>query len=206
MASLYSLKPGFQKLLRPLVKGLARRGVTANRITVAALILSLGAGSLIAWSRSTGALLVLPPVLFVRMALNAMDGMLAREHNQVSATGALLNELGDVLSDTALYLPLAFVPGFELWPVAGIVILSILSEFTGLIGLQFGTSRRYDGPLGKSDRAFFLGLTGLLLGLRVRIEPAIPFVLLAMIILLAFTIGNRMRHVLLELSGSGAGR
>ena len=53
----------------------------------------------------------LPPVLLARMALNAVDGMLAREHAMQSALGAILNELGDVLSDTALYLPLAAAPG-----------------------------------------------------------------------------------------------
>ena len=36
--------------------------------------------------------LVLPTALFARMALNAIDGMMAREHNQASKLGALLNE------------------------------------------------------------------------------------------------------------------
>jgi CDP-diacylglycerol--glycerol-3-phosphate 3-phosphatidyltransferase len=35
------------------------------------------------------------------MALNAIDGMLAREHDMQSPLGAMLNELGDVLSDVA---------------------------------------------------------------------------------------------------------
>ena len=59
------------------------------------------------------ALLLLPPVLFVRMALNAIDGMLAREFAQKSALGAVLNELGDVVSDTALYLPFATIAGVD---------------------------------------------------------------------------------------------
>jgi len=138
------------------------------------------------------------------MALNAMDGMLAREHNQVSTKGAILNEVGDVLSDVALYLPLAALPGFGLRPMAAIVVLSILSEITGLMGVEFGVSRRYDGPLGKSDRAVLFGLIGSLLGLRVHIEHAIPFILLTTIILLVFTIANRMGHILLEASSSGA--
>lgn len=202
MASIYSLKPGFQRVLRPLANRLARSGVSANQITIAAIVLSLGAGLLIAWSRQSIALLVLPPVLLVRMALNAMDGMLAREHNQQSATGAVLNELGDVVSDIGLYLPLALIPGFGIWPVAAIVILSVLSEMTGAMGVGIGGSRRYDGPLGKSDRAFVFGLVGLLLGLGVHIESAIPVVLFAMILLLACTIANRMRHILLESSSN----
>jgi CDP-diacylglycerol---glycerol-3-phosphate 3-phosphatidyltransferase len=206
MASIYSLKPGFQNLLRPLANRLARMGVSANQITIAALALSLGAGSLIVWAHSARALLVLPAVLFVRMALNAMDGMLAREHNQQSSIGAVLNELGDVISDIGLYLPLAVVPGFASWPMVGIVILSLLTEMTGVMGVQIGASRRYDGPLGKSDRAFLFGLMGLLFGLGAHIEPALPLVLTSMIVLLAITIANRMRGMLLEVSRGGAAR
>jgi CDP-diacylglycerol--glycerol-3-phosphate 3-phosphatidyltransferase len=181
-----------------MVNGLARCGVTANQITLAALLLSLGAGGLIGWAHGGRMLLILPAVLFVRMALNAMDGMLAREHNQKTALGAILNELGDVIADAGLYLPLAMVPAFDPRLVTGIVILSILTEMTGVIGVQIGASRRYDGPLGKSDRAFLFGVMGLLLGLRVHIEVAIPFILIAMILLLALTILNRARRALQE--------
>ncbi len=203
MASIYGLKPKFQSLLRPSVHWLARVGVTANQVTIFALLLSLATGHVI---RKNGGrtLLLLPIVLFVRMALNAMDGMLAREHNQKSALGAILNELGDVVADIGLYLPLAGVPGFNPWLVVAVVLLSVLSEMTGVIGVQIGASRRYDGPLGKSDRAFLFGLLGLLLGLRAGIGPAIPYVLFAMILFLALTIINRARAALLEVRARAA--
>ena len=205
MPSVYQLKPAFQGLLRPIVNWLARIGVTANQVTIAALLLSLSTGQMIARTHGGPSLLLLPVVLFVRMALNAMDGMLAREHNQKSALGSILNELGDVVADVGLYLPLAVVPGFDPWLVVGVVILSIFTEMTGIIGVQIGASRRYDGPLGKSDRAFLFGSMGLLLGLRVPIERAIPYLLFAMILLSVLTILNRARHALLELKNT-AGR
>jgi CDP-diacylglycerol--glycerol-3-phosphate 3-phosphatidyltransferase len=204
MPSVYQLKPAFQGLLRPMVNWLARIGVTANQVTIAALLLSLSTGHVIARAHGGPSLLLLPVVLFVRMALNAMDGMLAREHNQKSALGAILNELGDVIADVGLYLPLAVVPGFEPWLVVGAVILSILTEMTGVIGVQIGASRRYDGPLGKSDRAFLFGSMGLLLGLRVPIDRAIPYLLFAMILLSVLTILNRARRALLELKNTAA--
>jgi len=204
MPSVYQLKPAFQSLLRPIVNWLARIGVTANQVTIAALLLSLSTGHVIARAHGGRSLLLLPVVLFVRMALNAMDGMLAREHNQKSALGAILNELGDVIADVGLYLPLAVVPGFEPWLVVGAVILSILTEMTGVIGVQIGASRRYDGPLGKSDRAFLFGSMGLLLGLRVPIDRAIPYLLFAMILLSVLTILNRARRALLELKNTEA--
>jgi len=202
MPSIYDLKPAFQNLLRPVVRWIARKGVTANQVTLAALMLSLSAGAVIAWSRNVRTLLLLPAVLLLRMALNAMDGMLAREHNQKTALGAILNELGDVLGDAALYIPLAVVPGFRAWMVIGVVLLAILSEMTGVIAVQIGASRRYDGPLGKSDRAFLFGLLGLLLGLYVPIGAAIPYVLAAILVLLALTIVNRARNALRELAAS----
>jgi CDP-diacylglycerol--glycerol-3-phosphate 3-phosphatidyltransferase len=168
MASIYDIKPAFQNLLRPVTRTLAGAGVTANQVTVAAALLSGGVGACI-WFYPTARwpLLLLPAFLFVRMALNAIDGMLAREHNQKSRLGAVLNEIGDVLADTALCLPLALVPGFSPWLMVAITILAIVSEMTGVVAVQIGATRRYDGPMGKSDRAFVFGLLALLLGLGV---------------------------------------
>ena len=116
--------------------------------------------------------------------------------------GAILNELGDVLSDSALYLPLAVVPGFQPLPIVLIVLLAVLTEMTGVIGVEVGASRRYDGPMGKSDRAFVFGALGLLLGMNLPIVPFVPFVLWLVFALLLITIINRARGALTELRGS----
>ncbi|MDF3025059.1 MAG: CDP-alcohol phosphatidyltransferase family protein, partial [Alphaproteobacteria bacterium] len=161
MASVYQLKSRFQGLLRPLVVKLAGKGVTANQVTLAATVLSLVYGALLLVFREYHwPWLLLPMFLFFRMALNAVDGMLAREHNMKSRLGAVLNELGDVISDTALYLPFAFVTPTGAWLVVIICLLAIISEMTGVVGLQIGASRRYDGPMGKSDRAAAFGTLG----------------------------------------------
>src|ERR1700721_216994 len=110
--SVYALKPKFQNLLRPLVRQLARAGVTANQVTLTAALGSIVVGALAA----TGfyrLFLLIPIWLFLRMALNAIDGMLAREFGQKSALGAYLNELGDVVSDIALTLPFLVIPEFN---------------------------------------------------------------------------------------------
>jgi CDP-diacylglycerol---glycerol-3-phosphate 3-phosphatidyltransferase len=198
MPSIYGLKPKFQSLLRPIVNWLAGVGVTANQVTIAALLLSLTVGHVIHFHGGRW-LLLLPATLFVRMALNAMDGMLAREHNQKTPLGAILNELGDAVADIGLYLPLAFVPGFDPHLVLAVVMLSVLTEMTGIIGVQIGASRRYDGPLGKSDRAFVFGLLGLLLGLGLDLGRIVFYVLFAMVLLLVVTIVNRARCALREL-------
>lgn len=202
MPSVYQLKPKFQNVLRPLSNALYRAGVTANSVTVAAMVLSLATGAVVAYSRSYRLLLLLPVALFLRMALNAIDGMLAREHNQKTALGAILNELGDVFSDAALYLPLATITAFHPVLMALIVLLAVIGEMTGVIGLQIGASRRYDGPMGKSDRAFVFGTLGLLLGLNLPIVRVVPYVLWIVLALLLLTVINRARGALAEIRGS----
>lgn len=207
MASIYSLKPAFQGLLRPVVRALAGAGVTANQITVLAAAGSIGVGALIAaFPAARWSLLLVGPFLFVRMALNAIDGMLAREHGQKSALGGVLNELGDVIADAALYWPFALVEGFNVALVTAVVILAVLTEMTGVVSVQIGASRRYDGPFGKSDRAFAFGALGLVVGLGVRPGPWVTWVLVAMIVLLAVTVVNRARGGLAEAAGARTGR
>jgi len=199
MPSIYDLKPRFQALLRPLVKSLAEAGVTANHVTVAALVLSFIVGAFITlFPAEKWPLLLMPLALFVRMALNAIDGMLAREHGMKSSLGAILNELGDVLSDTALYLPLGLVPGVNSIYIVAITILAIVSEMTGVVAVQIGAHRRYDGPMGKSDRAFIFGLICLLMGIGIQPSYWVDVILLITLGLLLVTIVNRARRALAE--------
>jgi len=198
MPSIYDLKPAFQNLLRPLNIKLVNQGVTANHITILAMIISFVTGGLIVIFPSySWPLLLVPLILFVRMALNAIDGMLAREHNMKSSLGAILNELGDVLSDVALYLPLALVDGVNAIGLVLVVMLSIISEMAGVIAIQIGAERRYDGPMGKSDRAFLFGVIFLVLGLGVSPSPWLSYLLIVIIILLCLTIFNRVRRALI---------
>jgi CDP-diacylglycerol--glycerol-3-phosphate 3-phosphatidyltransferase len=202
MASVYDLKPAFQRLLRPLCRALARAGVTANQVTVAAALLSLAAGALVAWRPAARwPLLLIPAVLLVRMALNAIDGMLAREHGMKSALGGILNELGDVVSDAALYLPLALVPGIDPRLMTAVVLLAALTEMTGVVAVQIGASRRYDGPAGKSDRAVALGALCLALGLGAPAGRWTDVFLALLAAALVLTVVNRSRRALREVAG-----
>jgi phosphatidylglycerophosphate synthase len=200
MPSIYDLKPRFQALLRPLVKSLAEAGVTANHVTIAAMIVSFIVGAaIVLFPAEKWLLLLMPLALFVRMALNAIDGMLAREYKMKSSLGAILNELGDVLSDTALYLPLGLIPGVNSIYIVAITILAIVSEMTGVVALQIGAQRRYDGPMGKSDRAFAFGLLCLLLGIGIQPAFWVDAILLITLGLLLVTIVNRARRALAEI-------
>ncbi len=197
--SIYGLKPRFQALLRPLTRALFAAGVTANQVTLAACIASLGlAALLLAMPGAPRLFLLVPAWFFVRMALNAIDGMLAREFGQASKLGAYLNEITDVLSDAALYLPFAFVRGSSALLTGLVIVLAIVSEYAGVLGLMVKASRRYDGPMGKSDRAFVFGALGLAIGLGAPINGALPWILAAVAVLLAVTIVRRIRRGLAE--------
>jgi CDP-diacylglycerol--glycerol-3-phosphate 3-phosphatidyltransferase len=213
MPSVYALKAKFQSLLRPIVGGLARAGVTANAVTIFAMLLSIAIGACIAlWPAQRFVLALVPAALFIRMALNAIDGMLAREHNMKSRLGAILNEVGDVISDAAVYLPLAAVPGFShfgFFPMAAIVVLAGVTELVGVLSQTIGAARRYDGPMGKSDRALVFGAITLLLACGVPVGDGrftwLDVLLAAILLLLLQTIFNRARKALKEASGgSGA--
>lgn len=199
--TIYDLKPAFQNLLRPSCRALANAGVTANQVTTVALLISFVVGALFALNpASRWAALLIPIWLFLRMALNAIDGMLAREHGMQSELGGFLNELSDVAADAALYLPFAMVAGVSPVLVIVIVILSLLTEMAGVVSVQVGASRRYDGPMGKSDRAFVFGLFGLLLGTGARTGWWANAALLIVALLTLLTIYNRVTRGLQELA------
>lgn len=206
MISVYQLKSRFQNLLRPLVTRLHRRGVTANQVTLAACGLSLLVALAVALFASHAWIFLLIPLwMFLRMALNAMDGMLAREFGQQSKLGAYLNELTDVIADSALYLPFALLPGVTPGLVVLVVLLAVISEYAGVLGVMIGASRRYDGPMGKSDRALCFGVVGA--GVATGLLPLawLDGALLVVALLLVLTIVNRVRQGLAEQRNQQAG-
>ena len=190
--SVYQLKPTFQKKLLPLVGVLAQRGVTANAVTTAAMVLAIATGlTITALPTCQGLYGLLSLVLVIRLALNAIDGLLAREWNQTSDLGALLNEVGDCVADVALYLPFACLSGITPMWVVLVVVLAVLSEFVGVLGQTLGRSRSYAGPMGKSDRALAFGLVSVVLAMGM--PPGIWFdgVMVGVLLLLVWTLINR---------------
>jgi CDP-diacylglycerol--glycerol-3-phosphate 3-phosphatidyltransferase len=196
--TLYAIKPKFQALLRPLVARMAARGVTANQVTVAAAAISCGIGALLTLFPAARAFLVLPVWLFLRMALNAIDGMLAREFGQKSRLGAYLNELSDIVADAALTLPFAVIAPFTPSSVFAVIFLAALSEYAGVMGPLAGSTRRYDGPLGKSDRALLFGALATWIGVFGPLPGWGWWLMPVIALLLVITTVNRVRRGLAE--------
>ena len=201
MISIYQLKPRFQALLRPLVAQLDRIGITANMVTLFAMFVSCALGVVLFAYESPRLFLLLPLWMFLRMALNAVDGMLAREFGHKTPLGAYLNELTDVVSDAALYLPFVLIAPFGWGSVALVIFLSGLSEMAGALGPMVGAERRYDGPMGKSDRAFIFGVLGLWLGVTGSLPGWIFWAMPVVALLIVLNIVNRIRNALNQLQG-----
>ncbi len=203
----YAWKPALQRLLRPVVGWLAAHGVSANTVSATALGISATAGmALLLFPQQTLLWMALPVLLFLRMALNAMDGMLARAYHHRSASGVYWNELGDLASDAFLLAPFAVLDRVSGWAMAVVFLLLVLTELAGVLGAVTGGARRYEGWLGKSDRALLLGT----LALWVAVTGGLPAWLAvtfpaAMSAALAVTLHQRVRAGVAVSGLTGAG-
>ena len=209
--SLYQLKSQFQDQLRPISDMLVAHHCTANQVTISAVVLSMGTAYVIATraGERPRLWLSLPLSLFMRMALNAIDGMMAREHGQASTMGAVLNEAGDLVADTAFFI--SILPHLNQTTISTnhthgayqqhIVSLSLLSISTELLAIASNVSfreRANQGPLGKSDRALLLGVLGTVMGMKLpltRLNTCLSPLFLISEALLIKTCLNRLRFI-----------
>ncbi len=197
MISIYQIKPKFQQLLKPVLVLLNKYSITANQITISAIFLSLLIG-LSFWFSSDFQLLylIIPIGLLIRMALNALDGMMARTYNQQSKLGEVLNEVGDVISDLFIYFPLLKIFSQDLYLVALFLVITVLNEFSGLIGKIISQERRYDGPMGKSDRAFVISIVAILLFFDINIFEYSTWIFIVLNSLIAISTYKRLSNSL----------
>lgn len=199
MISIYEIKPKFQQLLMPIVDWMRKIGMTPNQVTILALLLSIVTGIILSIFHDNKWIFILMPiVMFVRMALNAIDGVMAKKYQMKSHLGLLLNELGDVISDLFLFIPFVFIAEDHGIGIILFVSLSIISEMAGVTVQVIGSSRRYDGPMGKSDRAFIVGFISFLIFVHLNIIPYLHFVFYICSILMLINIYNRIINGLKE--------
>lgn len=199
LISIYEIKPKFQKLLMPIVDWMRKIGMTPNQVTILALVLSILTGIILSIFHDNKWIFILMPiVMFVRMALNAIDGVMAKRYQMKSHLGLLLNELGDVISDLFLFIPFVFIAEDYGIGIMLFISLSIISEMAGVTVRVIGSSRRYDGPMGKSDRAFIVGFISFLIFVHLNIIPYLHFVFYVCSILMLINIYNRITNGLKE--------
>lgn len=164
---IYTIKPAFRRSLLGTRDALIRMGVTADALTWMALLMSSIAGAAIAWSeRWPNLLFLVPPLPLFRIALNALDGMVASQTGTARPAGEFFNEMADRIADCAFFIGIAAV----VEPVTALLalIVALVSSFAGVLSKATGAQRNYSGVFGKADRmiaislaaiaAYFLGL------------------------------------------------
>ena len=177
MISTYKIKPAFQKLLMPLLGLLRKCGFTPNLLTILAIVLSLCLGYVFSEANTNDSYYLYVSLgLLFRMMLNALDGMMARIYNLQSISGEVLNEVGDIVSDVAIFYPLLLIEELDFGLSFGFIILSIINEFSGVLAKSISGERRYDGPMGKSDRASLVGVLCLLFYFGFEVGPYLNYV------------------------------
>jgi CDP-diacylglycerol--glycerol-3-phosphate 3-phosphatidyltransferase len=155
--NLYAIKPWFVRRLRGVEDYLVRRSVTPTGLTRAAVVVSVAVGLVIALGgmlRMPSLWLAVPPLVLVRLALNALDGSVARRTGRARPWGTAENEIGDRLSDAVAVGGTAFViePGLAM----GAVAAGFLASSCGVLSLALTGARDCGGPFGKADRAAML--------------------------------------------------
>ena len=154
---IYGLKPRFRAALRPVLAFACR--FHPNTVSGAAVSFALLAG-LALWQAPARPWLLLaaPALFFLRIAANALDGMVAQERGLASPRGEMVNEFSDRVNDALILAGLAagglVHPALSSAALAGALLVSYL----GILPKAAGGSRRYDGPLGKADRMLLLGI------------------------------------------------
>lgn len=160
---IYDIKPWFRQQLQPLIKLLWN--VHPDVLTWSAVVLSCIAGVLLYLSYYTPWLaFIVIPLLFLRLALNALDGLLAQQTGKARAAGEVLNEMTDRIADVAIFAGLTLCPLTDKFIGFVSIIAILMVSYTGILGKAVGAERVYTGILGKADRMIYLMIVCLIYG------------------------------------------
>jgi len=197
---IYSIKPKFQKLLEKDRDLLVRFKIGPTTINILALVVSIIAGFILAFSSINLYLLLFIPLLaFIRTAFNALDGMVARKVKAKNQKfGEVLNEFIDRLSDSVFFIGLAFAGYTNIVLCLFALICVLLVSYLGIVGKAAGGSRQYVGLMGKADRMFWLSVACIFVALLSKTE-IINWFLWFVIVLSVITIVQRFLAIKKEL-------
>ena len=160
---LYNAKWGFRKMISfvlPAVKNVSPDAVSwsllpVGLVTAAVYYFAVSSGP--TWLYLVGIVLV-----FVRMFLGTLDGLMATEFDKATPLGAVVNRVAPELCDVMylLAIPIA-APGLRLVGL-GALAAAWLVTFSGLVGATSGLVTQSVGPVGQTDRIAALMLFSLL--------------------------------------------
>jgi CDP-diacylglycerol--glycerol-3-phosphate 3-phosphatidyltransferase len=158
--TLYSLKPWFSKILKPILKLSLRANISPDLYSLLNICFGALAGFGVYWL-NTWVVLV---AVVLRLACANLDGALARAKSMqtgkpLSRLGFAKNEIGDRLADFSMMAGLVFLSetclvGKQALTVLLAVFITAIPTLISLIGVSKGIQRINGGPMGKTERAF----------------------------------------------------
>jgi CDP-diacylglycerol--glycerol-3-phosphate 3-phosphatidyltransferase len=192
-------------LLQPLGRALQARRVSPNTITTAGLILAVAASAAIVFGR-----LGLAGVLLLAAALcDALDGMVARLGQSVSAGGAVYDAVTDRVEEILVFSAVAFSARAVPWVAA----LSVLAMIASLMNSYVSAKAEvYDveipgGRMRRGERAAWVILGCLMVPLAELTSPlthlalsSLPLVICLAVIALGTVTSATVRAVVLVAS------
>ena len=154
-----------------LAGGLARRGVSANAISMSGMVCGIAAGIALAATSEIGSTggralwLVAAVLIQCRLLANLLDGMVAIASGRASTVGELYNELPDRVSDTSILVGAGYAMGG--WPALGFAaaLSAMFTAYVRAVGRGLGMPQEFCGPMAKPQRMNLLTLVALYLAL-----------------------------------------
>ena len=158
LRSVYSLKPRFRASLRGVERAVIARGIGADQVTAAGLACgAVAAAAILLSALAPWWLLCVPPLVLLRLACNALDGMIAVDTHGARPIGQVANEFADRIADACILIALSVRAGAPLLGI-GTLALVLLSSYLGTVAQAAGGTRQYTGVMGKADRMILLAL------------------------------------------------
>jgi phosphatidylglycerophosphate synthase len=152
--------------MKAIASWMARKGFSANGISVAGMVFGLLAGVclfLTARMPEAARLLWIGGAVFVQLRLlaNLFDGMVAIERGTASKVGELFNEVPDRVSDTAALVGLGYAAGGDVLFGYGAALAAMMTAYVRAVGKGAGAPNDFCGPMAKQQRMFLVTMVSI---------------------------------------------
>lgn len=192
---IYSTKSMWQKALKPIVAVSVRYHIHPDFFTYSAIGVSVVAGiSLYLTGKNHRWLWLVAPCVLLRLLLNLLDGLVARELHLADTFGELKNEFGDRIADIVIFLGPAFGVYADFRLVIVLLSLILCISYLGILGKAMMGVRVYSGIYGKGDRMISLAIFSLYPAITGNLNSFNWFIALASLAAL-ITIIQRVRTI-----------
>lgn len=201
-----TIRKWLEHVTRPVAKGIAALGITANMLTIIGLIFGIGAGIFIALGR----LKLAGALILIGGSFDLMDGAVARVSKITNPFGALLDSVVDRYSEGVIFVGLAiyftrFSAGDIEKMITGLALacLGLISAFLVSYVRARAEGLKVECKVGlmqRPERVILLSLGVLLRDLSVNVNLLVV-ALWILVILSHITVLQRVAFVLKEFHG-----